>query len=222
MSCSRAFACSRSVCSLGIGTASFSQQFGDGREDRRGVGELREDDEPHRQNGALPATAASIIASMRSVFARICRPVDRVRQVGLAGGGGVADTGPLPYLRQLEGWQATSHETRVEGLGLPGLALAHGGRRVVHPERVLLHAVIGQRQHHVRAGGVDVQLLAEAVAVEQVGASHARRQGRQGPRVEGQGHVVPGLGDHEEVVGARQQLADVAGSRVAAGRDFPG
>ncbi len=43
------------------------------------------------RNGALPATAASIIASMRSVFARICARSIGFGEVGLAGGGGVAD-----------------------------------------------------------------------------------------------------------------------------------
>ena len=49
MSCSRALRCSRSVCSLGIGTASRSSSSLHGREDRRGVRELRKHDEPHRQ-----------------------------------------------------------------------------------------------------------------------------------------------------------------------------
>ena len=49
MSCSRAFACRRSVCSFGIGTASFSQQFVDGRKHRRGVRELGKHDQTHRQ-----------------------------------------------------------------------------------------------------------------------------------------------------------------------------
>jgi len=51
----------------------FLEQLGDRGKHRRGVRELRKDHEPHRRNGALPATAESIMCSMRSVLTRICR-----------------------------------------------------------------------------------------------------------------------------------------------------
>jgi hypothetical protein len=54
-------------------------QLGDGGKDRRRVRELRKDHQADRRNGAAPAAAASIIASMRSVFPLICR-----RSSGLA------------------------------------------------------------------------------------------------------------------------------------------
>ena len=73
MSCSLAFWCSRSVCSFGIGMASFSMSSlavsKTGAECANSGKTIRRTG----RKGAAPATAESIIERMRSVFARIAR-----------------------------------------------------------------------------------------------------------------------------------------------------
>ena len=106
--------------------------------------------------------------------------------------------------------------------GRSALPRGHRGRRVGRRVRIPGHAVEGQRQHDVGAGGVDVHLLAEAVAVEQERARPARGSGGSAARVEGQRDLVARARDHEHVVGRRQQLAHVARARVAARDRLPG
>ena len=71
MPCSFAFACERSVCSFGIGTASFSRSSR--RVGKTGAAWANSGNTTRRtgRNGAAPATAESIIDSMRSVLAVI-------------------------------------------------------------------------------------------------------------------------------------------------------
>ena len=91
MSCSRAFAASRSVCSLGIGTASLSSSSATVANTGAACANSGNTTSRTGRNGALPATAESIIDSMRSVFARICRRSSGFGKIGLAGGGGVTE-----------------------------------------------------------------------------------------------------------------------------------
>jgi hypothetical protein len=66
-------------------------QFGHGGEDRRGVGELGEDDQAHRQErGAAADRGVDHRQHPVGVGAHL-RPLDRIGEVGLAGGRGVAD-----------------------------------------------------------------------------------------------------------------------------------
>ncbi len=107
MSCSRAFAWRRSVCSLGIGTA--SARSSSSTVGKMGAAWANSGNTTRRtgRNGALPATAASIISSMRSVLPRICDRFARVGQISLAGSGSISDwrhcqlpvsSSPLPAL----------------------------------------------------------------------------------------------------------------------------
>src|SRR5438034_1060491 len=79
-----------------------------------------------------------------------------------------------------------------------------------------------QGQDHVRAGRVDVHLLAEAVAVEKERPRPALGERRQGKRLEGDRDHVARLRDHEQVVGLAQQLAHVTQTRVAPRHGLPG
>ena len=79
------------MCSFGIGTASLSSSSATVAKTGAACANSGNTTSRTGRNGALPATAESIIDSMRSVFARICRAVERVGEVGLAGGGGVAE-----------------------------------------------------------------------------------------------------------------------------------
>ena len=62
----------RSVCSLGIGTASFSSSSATVTKTGAACANSGKTTSRTGRNGAAPATAESIIDSMRSVFARIC------------------------------------------------------------------------------------------------------------------------------------------------------
>ena len=91
MPCSRALRSSRSVCSFGIGSASLSRSSLTVAKTGAACANSGNTTSRTGRNGALPATADSIIASIRSVFWRIGEPIERIGEVGLAGGRGVAD-----------------------------------------------------------------------------------------------------------------------------------
>ena len=67
------------------------EQLGDGWKDRRRVGELREHHEPDRQERRAPRDCR-VDHREHAVGVRAhLTPVERVGEIGLAGGGGVAD-----------------------------------------------------------------------------------------------------------------------------------
>ena len=80
----------------------------------------------------------------------------------------------------------------------------------------------GQRQDGVGARRVDVHLLAEAVAVEQERAGHARAAAAAAPGVERQRQLVARLRDHEAIVARADETPHVAFARVASGQRLPG
>ncbi len=137
------------------------------------------------RNGALPATAASIIASMRSVLSAHAVAVQRIREVGLARGGRVADVASSPGVRSdrrsnSSGGIASRHDARVVPTQVRrGKRRLQPRRRLRRRIRILRHAVKGQRLELVRARRVQIHLLAEPVGVEQKRARPAWRERRQ-------------------------------------------
>ena len=207
MPCSRALRARRSVCSFGIGTASLSISSPHGRKHGRRMRELREHDEPHRQERRA-AGDGRVDHRQHAVGVRAhVRAVERIRQIGLAGGGGVSDrcrsSGVTSCLNS-QGLTSTGRKLsgagrRRSGIDADGsVGTARSRARVVALEvlamrlrprivfawtvRIAAHPEKRERRDRVRRGGTRVHLLAVAVSVEQERARPAGGQRRQRAR----------------------------------------
>src|SRR6266705_3011528 len=183
MSCSRAFCCKRSVCSFGISMASLLRSSS--AVSKTGAECANSGNIMSRtgRNGAAPATAESIIESMRSVLARIA-----LRSIGFG----------------ISVWQ---HATEYLICSIFTFGFIHRLRRFSQIGKwnarindklisLLLHNLSSLRINHwrklVRTGGIDVHLFAETVSIEQERARPAGAQRRQRVRIERKTNLITG------------------------------